>query len=205
MNLNLMSLSVQVYGLKNRRLEDDNSGMRKLKLLPLYIGSILLILFARPTLSGTIVGISMIAVGEILRVWATGHLLKNKSLTVTGPYAYVKNPLYVGTILISAGLCVLANNIYLLATLMLLFCFYYIPYKKNVESSRLQKIFGAEYEDYDRNVPDYYPRLTPYSAKKGSWRFRNVVDNSEALLPLLLAGVVAIILTRPHWMAALKL
>ena len=178
--------------------------MKKLKLLPLYLGAIILVAFANPTPPGTVAGIALIVLGELLRLWGCGHLNKNNTLTVTGPFAYVKNPLYVGSILIAVGFCLLANNIYLLAALMLMFCLYYIPFKKTVEANRLRKIFGPAYDDYDAKVPDYYPRLTPYSDKRAPWSFRRMVANSEAFLPLLLAAGVALILLRPQILALFR-
>ena len=70
---------------------------RRLRKIPLFLAGGLLILFANPNLPGILIGIVMISLGEALRIWGTGHLQKNETLTVTGPYAYVKNPLYVGS------------------------------------------------------------------------------------------------------------
>jgi len=175
--------------------------MKKIRRIPIFVGGLLLILFARPNPPGVIVGIALIALGEILRIWAAGHLEKNETLTITGPYAYVKNPLYVGTILITGGFCILASNVYLLAAAMFAFCFHYIPYKKRVEGDRLKKKFGRPYEDYDQKVSEYLPRWTPYSEKKVPWRFSLFMENSEeGILLLNVIGILAV-LSRPYWSA----
>ena len=95
---------------------------------------------------------------------------KNEMLTVTGPYAYVKNPLYVGSILITVGFCILANNIYILALAALMFCFHYIPYKKKVEGERLKKIFGRELKTTTSTFGIICPGspLTPTAGRPGS-------------------------------------
>ena len=173
--------------------------MKKIRRIPIFIGALLLVFFARPNPTGIVVGIALIAFGEIIRVWAAGHLEKNETLTVSGPYAYVKNPLYVGTILITGGFCILADNVYLLAAAMLAFCFHYIPYKKGVEGDRLKKIFGKPYEDYDQNVPDYLPRWTPYSVQKVPWRFKLFIENSEGGILLLDVIGILVILSKPYW------
>jgi protein-S-isoprenylcysteine O-methyltransferase Ste14 len=173
--------------------------MKKIRRIPIFVGALLLILFAKPSPSGIIVGIALIVIGEVIRIWAAGHLEKNETLTVSGPYAYVKNPLYVGTILITVGFCILADNIYLLAAAMFAFCFHYIPYKKRVERDRLMEIFGKPYEDYDRNVDDYLPRWTPYSVQKIPWRFKLFFENSEEGIVLLNILGVLVILSRPFW------
>jgi protein-S-isoprenylcysteine O-methyltransferase Ste14 len=172
---------------------------RKVRRIPVFIGAILLLLFAKPQPIGMGVGMILIMIGEAIRIWAAGHLQKNEFLTVTGPYAYVKNPLYIGTILITAGFCIFADNIYLLAAATFAFCFHYIPYKKKVEGDRLKKIFGSQYVDYDEKVPEYVPRWTPYSNGKARWQFKHFIENSEeGILLILIAGII-LILSRPYW------
>src|SRR4030042_589837 len=176
----------------------DFMDQKKVRRIPIFIGVLLLLIFARPTLPGIVVGILLIILGESIRIWAAGHLHKNEILTVSGPYAYVKNPLYIGTILITTGFCILANNIYLLAASTFMFCFHYIPYKKRVEGDRLRKIFVSQFEDYDQNVPDYIPRRTPYSSQKNPWRFGSFIENSEeGILMIVVAGIL-LILSRPY-------
>ena len=175
------------------------SWFRKVRKIPLFIGAFLLVIFAKPHFWGISIGMVLIFLGEGIRTWAAGHLQKNEILTVSGPYAYVKNPLYIGSIFITAGFCILADNIYLLAAAFFMFCFHYIPYKKRVEGDRLRKIFGSQYEDYDEKVPDYLPRRSPYSNKKVYWQFKAFTENSEeGILLIILAGII-LILSRPYW------
>ena len=173
--------------------------VKKIRRIPIFIGAFLLVIFAKPNLSGVIVGIVLIILGEGIRIWAAGHLQKNEVLTVTGPYAYVKNPLYIGSILITTGFCILADNIYLLAMATFLFCFHYIPYKKRVEGDRLRKIFGSQFEDYDQKVPDYIPSWTPYSSEKNPWRFGNFIENSEEGILIIIVAGILLVLSRPYW------
>ncbi len=172
---------------------------KKLRKIPLFIGAILLVIFARPQMPGIVIGLILILIGEAVRIWAAGHLQKNEVLTVSGPYSYVKNPLYIGSILITAGFCILADNIYLLAAATFMFCFHYIPYKKRVEGDRLKRIFGRQYEDYDEQVPEYLPRWTPYSREKVRWRFKNFIENSEEGILLMIIAGILLILSRPFW------
>ena len=172
---------------------------KKFRKVPLFLGGVLLVIFARPNPVGAVIGTILVFGGELIRIWAAGHLQKNEVLTISGPYAYVKNPLYIGSILITAGFCVLADNIYLLTIALFMFCFHYIPYKKRVEGDRLKRIFGKEYEDYDEKVPDYLPRRTPYSERKVPWSVKAFIENSEeGILLLIIVGIIAV-LTRPFW------
>jgi len=181
--------------------EQNEEGLmsKKIRRIPLFIGAILLIVFARPHSTGILIGLLLIFLGEMIRIWAAGHLQKNEVLTVTGPYAYVKNPLYIGSIFITAGFCILADNIYLLAAAFFMFCFHYIPYKKRVEGDRLKKIFGNQYEDYDQAVPEYLPRWTPYPHEKVSWQFKCFIENSEEGILLIIIAGILLVLSRPFW------
>ncbi len=172
---------------------------KKIRRIPLFIGALLLVVFAKPGMPGLLIGMFLIFLGESIRIWAAGHLQKNEMLTVSGPYSYVKNPLYIGSILITAGFCILADNIYLLAAAFFMFCFHYIPYKKRVEGDRLKKIFGDQYEDYDQAVPEYLPRWTPYPHEKVSWQFKCFIENSEEGILLIIIAGILLVLSRPFW------
>src|SRR4030043_1677397 len=126
----------------------DNKRMswqRKIRRVPLFIGAFLLVIYAKPKFPGILIGMMLIFLGEGIRIWAAGHLQKNEVLTVTGPYAFVKNPLYIGSIFITAGFCILADNIYFMAGAFFLFFFPYTPYKKKGGGDRLGKIFGGRF------------------------------------------------------------
>src|SRR4030042_1186331 len=179
--------------------EKRRSWLRKVRRIPLFIGAFLLVIFAKPEFPGILIGMILIFFGEGIRIWAAGHLQKNEVLTVTGPYAYVKNPLYIGSIFITTGFCIMADNIYLLAAAFFMFCFHYIPYKKKVEGDRLKRIFGNQYEDYDEKVPEYLPRWTPYPHEKVSWQFKCFIENSEEGILLIIIAGILLILSRPFW------
>ncbi|MGC2498934.1 MAG: methyltransferase, partial [Acidobacteriaceae bacterium] len=76
---------------------------------------------ARP--SWIFLGVSLILVvpGLLLRGYASGYVKKNAELTVTGPYAYTRNPLYLGSMLIAAGFAVAAQSIWIAVVLVVLF------------------------------------------------------------------------------------
>jgi hypothetical protein len=179
--------------------DKTTSWQRRVRRIPLFLGAFLLVIFAKPQFSGVLIGMILIFLGESIRIWAAGHLQKNEVLTVTGPYAYVKNPLYIGSIFITAGFCILGDNIYLLAAAFFMFCFHYIPYKKRVEGDRLRKIFGNQFDDYDQKVPDYIPILAPYSNEKSPWQFGNFIENSEEGIVLIILAGILLILSRPYW------
>jgi protein-S-isoprenylcysteine O-methyltransferase Ste14 len=143
------------------------------------IGIVLFIL-ARPEQAWFIPGALITVLGEWLRLWAAGHLRKNKQLTTTGPYAYVKNPLYIGTLLITMGYSAMARNIYIMLAGFVWFFIYYAPYKKKQENEKLVSSFGKAWTEYDKAVPDYVPSLSPYPGRgKNRWSYDVVKENSE--------------------------
>ncbi len=188
------------------------SRLRKLswKLLSVYSLIIVMIAFADPSPDkwrrwNFATGLAFLALGQWIRLWAAGHLVKNKVLTVTGPYAYVKNPLYIGTFLGMVGFAFAAMgdptapqwylrhfNWLALGAGVLVFVGYYIPYKKKREGDRLREIFGEAWDRYDRAVPDYFPKLTRYEgAEKRPWSWAAACENSEQWTPLAIAAGLA--------------
>jgi protein-S-isoprenylcysteine O-methyltransferase Ste14 len=159
------------------------------------------------------VGCALLAFSLWIRIWASGHLVKNKVLTFTGPYAYVKNPLYIGTFFGMIGLAFLAMgprdpglvwwqrhlNWLVLGLGLLVFVFYYVPYKKKREGERLHDIFGEAWDHYDKAVPDYFPSTKRYErATVRPWSWAATKDNSEHWAPLAYAvGVAALLFNGP--------
>jgi protein-S-isoprenylcysteine O-methyltransferase Ste14 len=186
-----------------------------IKVLATLVCGILLVAVADPKPGETyfFVALSLILLGEGVRIWAAGHLRKNAELTTTGPYSHVKNPLYIGTFLITTGMCVLAwggrtghpvfdnLNWIVLGGFILMFLAYYVPYKRKREGERLRKIFGEAWDVYDRNVGDYLPRLTSFrhpQAGPRNWSLAVVMENSELWTAMAVFGLaLAIAFNRP--------
>lgn len=164
------------------------------KTVPIYLALALLLIFAQPMSAWFFLGLVIVLMGEALRIWAAGHLKKTKEVTTTGPYAYVKNPLYLGTLLILIGFCLMARNLYLLLIGLTVFFVYYAPFKKKREGQRLFEHFGQSWVDYDRAVPDYLPNLRPYAGRgTGRWEWKWFYENSEDGTALaVVLGVIAI-------------
>lgn len=111
--------------------------------------------FSQPTISSLIWGLPVSALGLLLRAWATGHLEKNIRLAETGPYAFVRNPLYLGTALVAAGL-VIASRRWLLAVLFAaVFIFIYLPVIE-LEEQHLRHLFPS-FDAYALRVPALWP------------------------------------------------
>ncbi|HTA78980.1 MAG TPA: isoprenylcysteine carboxylmethyltransferase family protein [Terracidiphilus sp.] len=106
--------------------------------------------------------LALVLPGLWLRGYAAGYVKKNRELTQTGPYAYVRNPLYLGSILIAAGFAVALLSWVVAVALAAMFALIYIPVIASEE--RFLRATFAEFEEYCRRTPRLIPRLTPARA-----------------------------------------
>src|ERR1035438_3571107 len=111
---------------------------------------------ARPTWGFLVLGALIALLGIVLRTAASGQVKKNRELTMTGPYAYVRNPLYLGSIVIAIGFAVAARDIWIAVAILLLFVLIYVPVIRS-EEAFLRGQF-PQYDDYARRVPSLLPR-----------------------------------------------
>lgn len=116
--------------------------------------------FARPAWLWIAAGGVFIVAGLAVRAAASGHIRKNRELTTTGPYAYTRNPLYLGSILIAVGFAVAARNLWIALAAVAMFILIYLPVIR-AEEEYLRSAFPG-YDQYARHVPRFLPRLTPY-------------------------------------------
>ena len=126
--------------------------------------------FSRPTPVSMAAGIPISLLGLALRAWAAGCLAKNRQLATGGPYAYTRNPLYIGTLLVAAGLAVAARSTGLAVLFAAVFLLVYLPVIQN-EEQHLREIF-PEYGAYADRVPALVPRI-PKIREKNSNPFRS--------------------------------
>ena len=123
---------------------------------------------ARP--ATLIVGGLVALPGLALRAWATGHLRKNDALATTGPYAYTRNPLYLGSFVIGLGFTIAAGRLILGLVFAVLFLGIYVPVMR-VETKTLDELFGKDYQDYAAAVPLFLPRVTAYRGGAAKAKF----------------------------------
>jgi protein-S-isoprenylcysteine O-methyltransferase Ste14 len=116
------------------------------------------LILARPSPLLLILGLSLAALGEVVRIWAAGHLVKGRELTRSGPYAWTRNPLYLGSSLIAVGFCVAAGRWELFVLLGVLLIGIYVPVIR-AEAGALRTRFPRAYKDYAESVPLFIPRI----------------------------------------------
>jgi len=115
--------------------------------------------FSRPDARSLAWGLPVSALGLALRAWATGHVEKNIRLAESGPYAYVRNPLYLGTLLVAAGFAIASRRWALGGLFGIVFLFIYLP-AIELEEQHLRKLF-PDFAAYAQRVPALWPTISP--------------------------------------------
>lgn len=157
--------------------------------------AVVYVALARPTWRSIILGSLIVVPGLLLRAFASGHVQKDESLTTSGPYAYTRNPLYLGSLLLGIGFAVAARNGWIAAGMAAIFAAIYWPVIRAEEDFLRQRF--PEYADYARRVPRLLPR--PGAAgRRGKfscelyWKHReyNALLGAVALLAVLVAKAI---------------
>jgi protein-S-isoprenylcysteine O-methyltransferase Ste14 len=132
--------------------------------------------FSQPDKRSLVIGLPVSIAGLLLRAWAAGHLAKNMTLAEGGPYAYVRNPLYLGTLLVAAGLVIATRRWLLAALFTAVFVLIYLPVIE-LEQQHLSKLF-PNFAAYSKRVPSLWPTLRPVKSD-GRFQWKLYVRNQE--------------------------
>lgn len=133
-----------------------------------FVFAILYFWLARPTWTSIGVGAAIAAVGVAIRAAAAGHVKKNRELTTTGPYAYTRNPLYLGSLVIAIGFGIASRNWWVAAVIVILFLVIYLPVIRSEEEFLRGEFPG--FDDYCKQVPRLIPRVrAPAVTAKGTF------------------------------------
>jgi protein-S-isoprenylcysteine O-methyltransferase Ste14 len=132
--------------------------------------------FSHPNARSLAAGLPLAMLGLGLRAWAAGHLAKNQALATAGPYAYVRNPLYLGTMLVAGGLAIASRSAGLAGLFALVFLCIYLPVMQ-LEEQHLRSLF-PEYAAYAGRVPALVPRMAG-SRLRQPFRWSLYVRNRE--------------------------
>ncbi|MGB2868499.1 MAG: methyltransferase [Bacteroidota bacterium] len=130
-----------------------------------------MVVFAQPSALTMVVGFAVVVTGEFLRFWGVayaGSLTRVASVgapevILAGPFAYVRNPLYIGNILLYTGIGIMSNALvpWLQILALVYFSFQY-GMIVSLEEEFLEKEFGAAYREFKKNVPRFFPRWSRY-------------------------------------------
>ena len=178
--------------------------LRSLTAIPFIL---IVIYFSRPTLTSVLVGAILLILGEFLRLWAVGYaggatrsrtLGAASDLVTTGPYAHVRNPLYLGNLLLSLGVCIIANVYWMIIVLLVGYFIQYLPIIAS-EEAYLRDFCGAAYQSYYTAVPRFIPRLRSYATPSAhSFSFARALKAEKRTLTAI-ACVIGLIVGAALW------
>lgn len=141
----------------------------------------------RPEKTFFVSGAILAILGIAVRLWASGHIKKNRALATDGPYAYARHPLYVGNITMGFGFA-LASGLWWSLPLMCAILLAFYPPAIRREDEKLQRRFGETWEQWRKETRALIPRLTPYRpGQPGNWSFwQSLRQNGEPIIALFL-------------------
>lgn len=129
-------------------------------------------------------GMILAAAGMLIRLWASGHVKKNKELATDGPYAFVRHPLYVGNILLLFGFS-LASGLWWAVPVLIFFLWFYYPPAIDYEDLKLQRLFGDSWKRWAGQTLALWPRFTGRRFTFGGWSLRqSALKNGEPIIIL---------------------
>ncbi len=158
-----------------------------------FLLAVVYLWLARPMLWSIFTGLIVSAAGLGIRAYASGYVRKNEELATTGPYAYTRNPLYLGSIIIAAGFALAARSWaarswIIAAILLLMFLAVYLPVIRGEEEFLRQRF--PDFAEYERRVPRLVPRLTNSAGVGGSFSWHLYRQHREYNA---LAGTLAMV------------
>lgn len=122
-----------------------------------FLFAVLYLWLAHPAAWSILCGSGVAAAGLAVRALASGYVRKNEDLATTGPYAYTRNPLYLGSIIIAIGFALAARSWMILIVLFVMFVAIYLPVIRGEEAFLRERF--PEFADYERRVPRLLPRI----------------------------------------------
>jgi protein-S-isoprenylcysteine O-methyltransferase Ste14 len=157
------------------------------------------ILLARATRLSILVGSVVAIAGLAIRGLASGHVQKNAVLTVTGPYAYTRNPLYFGSLVLAVGFTIASCNWWVALLVAVMFFAIYIPVIRSEEE--FLRCRFPEFAEYERNVPRLFPRLPPRLSSSESFSWHLYWKHREYNAVLGTALMIGALVIKAFWLA----
>lgn len=158
------------------------AGHRAQRLRLTWLLALPFFLLATPSRGTVLAGSALSLCGLLLRGFACGSILKDRTLAVGGPYAHLRHPLYLGSFLVGAGLTMAGGRWFFPPLFLALFLWVY-GRTIRAEERVLEILFGKPYRDYRARVRGFIPRLHPYRPPGGpeSWESARVSGSGFSL------------------------
>ena len=176
--------------------------MRQLRLRAVWLIVLPFFWFSTPTAAWLAVGCALAVLGLVIRGWSAGTIHKDQELTVSGPYAFTRNPLYLGSFFIGLGVSI-AGGSWIWPTVFL--GFFATVYTRTMagEAQHLGELFPERYAEYAAGVPAFLPRLTPYRPQDGQtagFRWAQYARNREWEAALGALAAFGLLAAKAFWL-----
>lgn len=148
---------------------------------------VIFLLWMHPSTRSLWMGGVITLAGALLRLWAAGHIEKGRVLTQGGPYAFTRNPLYLGSFVMALGIIVAGQRFWLLLPFVGLFALFYYPVMR-AEEQELFQGYGDRFLEYSREVPLFFPNLRKGNPAASVFLWSRVIRNREHRT---IAGLIA--------------
>ena len=163
-----------------------------------FVFAVLYFWLARPSWRFLALGAILIVPGLLIRALASGHVRKNEALATSGPYAYTRNPLYLGSLLMGVGFALAARSWWVGVALVVMFFAIYLPVIRD-EEAFLRRTF-PEFEEYAQQVPRMFPRITPRGdGGSGEFSFALYLQHREYNALLGALAMLAVLIIKMNW------
>jgi protein-S-isoprenylcysteine O-methyltransferase Ste14 len=160
-----------------------------------YLLGFVALALARPTPRSLLLALPLVLAGEALRVWASGHLEKTRTLATGGPYAHTRNPLYLGSALLALGVAAASASVWVVLAVAAYFLVFY-PRVVREEARFLREKFASEYHAWAAEVPLFWPRASPGGPRRSRFDWSRVSLNREWRTAAALPAVAALLYLR---------
>jgi protein-S-isoprenylcysteine O-methyltransferase Ste14 len=159
-----------------------------------FVFALLYFWLARPTVKSILIGTAVVISGLLIRALASGQLQKNEQLATGGPYAYTRNPLYLGSLILAIGFALASQSWWIVAGIVLLFFAIYLPVIRGEEVFLRQRF--PQFEEYAREVPRFFPRPYPSAKNSGAFSWALYWKHREYNATLGAAGMLAALVAK---------
>ena len=162
-----------------------------------FVFTAIFLWLAKPTAKSMLIGSALIVPGLAIRALASGHVKKNEELTMTGPYAYTRNPLYLGSMVLTVGFAISARSWWIGAGLIVIFLAIYLPVIHG-EEVFLKEHF-SEFPEYARRVPRLLPGIRSLGGSAGAFSWDLYWKHREYNATLGAAALMAALAAKLFW------
>lgn len=151
----------------------------------------------QPFLPLAYAGVPLVITGVALRLWSSGHIMKNSVLATTGPYSLVRHPLYTGNILLLAGFAIAGSELWAYVALAIFLLVFY-PAAIEYEDHKLEQLFGSRWREWSVRTPALLPvRLWTSGTTAGNWSLATSMErNKEPVIALALVACLVVLLLK---------